>query len=80
MGFMVYDLPIFNKELTGREYFYNKSYELCNSMLFTTHPIDSARFLLIVFNEQSSLAAMGEPGLLCLYAHSDSALFKAMKK
>jgi hypothetical protein len=79
VGFMTYDFPLFDHKLTGREYYFDASYQLCNNMLFSTHPLNTARLVLIVFDEQSSYSVMGKPGLLCLYAHSDSQLFKAIR-
>jgi len=79
VGFTVFDFPVDELKLTGREYYFDKDYHLCDGMLFARRPLDTARFLLIIFDDRSSLAALGKPGLLCVFAHPNSEIFKTIR-
>ena len=79
-GFMIYDFPVMDEKLTGREYYYDKEYKLCNNMLFSRRPLRSTSFVMLVFNKRGSTKVVGREGLLCLYADSKSEVFKIIRK
>lgn len=64
------------RKLSGRKIFFDQNYEICDSVIFSSHPLSSAEFLVVIYDRSSSKAWSGQNLMVMCYIRKTSPLFE----
>ncbi|MES2598358.1 MAG: immunity 17 family protein [Verrucomicrobiota bacterium] len=62
--------------IKAAQFYFDQDLHSCDNWLMSKHPLESAAFMVVVFDEASTRAVTGEPGLLVTWLHRSSPLYR----
>lgn len=66
---------LYGRPMRGTIFYFDKDLHPCDNWLFSRHPLDSAVFVVVVLDEESTRAMTGQPGLKAFWLHHSSPVY-----